>query len=587
MTKKKLLYQRINCILLKAMYPYRFYYLLMLLGPVFSAFYVFANNYSLKLLIDAFTTYTTLSWGVMLYPILLFSSAQILVDLGWRIRNYAQLKSEPYILRNIIIRSYAIIQRFPYQFFQNTPTGTIISHIKSIVENFQVISEIIIGGILNSLMILLLSVFLLLLVNPIIFYFLIIWAIVFIVVSIPMLKKMNILAEKASWNEHDVVGILNDNITNIYSIINFVTFTQELKKINQKINQEMIPERIKALKYNFFYNSIASILYWMMIIGIFTFMIYLRKENLISPGNFVFAILCALNIAIEMWRMLHEIGKLYIKIGALKSALSILNTPMENSLPNSKNKVPLQINSITFKNLVFHYHPDKPVIEKLNLHIKKGEKIGIVGLSGAGKSTLIALLMKNYHPIAGKILINNKNIENIDTALIHKAIRFIPQDTMLFHRSIYENIAYGSPDATLKEVIIAAKKAHIHEFIISLPHQYETIIGNRGITVSGGQRQRLAIARALLKQSSLIILDEATSDLDSLAEQKIQDSLERRFKSSDTTMITIAHRLSTIQKMDRIVVIHDGKIVEEGTFKELIHQPDGFLKKIWHRQMHF
>jgi ATP-binding cassette subfamily B protein len=219
------------------------------------------------------------------------------------------------------------------------------------------------------------------------------------------------------------------------------------------------------------------------------------------------------------------------------------------------------------------------------LTIKGGEKIGIVGHSGAGKSTLISLLLKNFKQTSGKILIDHEDIQNVTSDSVREHIAIIPQDIMLFHRSIKENIGYPKENVTIEEIQNAAKMANIHDFIMNLPEKYETLVGERGIKLSGGQRQRIAIARAILKNAPILILDEATSSLDSETENDIQTSINKILDQNQTTVIAIAHRLSTIKHMNRIVVMEKGTIVEDGTFEELIKISNGKFKSLWDHQI--
>lgn len=260
-------------------------------------------------------------------------------------------------------------------------------------------------------------------------------------------------------------------------------------------------------------------------------------------------------------------------------------------------------NFIHFKNIDFSYTKSTKVFEGLDLQIAKCQKVGIVGHSGAGKSTLINLLLKNFAITnylywdraasdeqvsdneGGDILINNQSVYDISSDSLRDHISLIPQDTMLFHRSIAENIAYAKPNATHEEIVTAATAANIHQFITTLPEQYDTQVGERGIKLSGGQRQRIAIARAILKNAPILILDEATSSIDSPSEQEIQQSINSILDIHNTTVIAIAHRLSTIKHMDRVVVIEAGKIVEDGTFNELVSLEDGQFKKMWDCQV--
>jgi ATP-binding cassette subfamily B protein len=207
--------------------------------------------------------------------------------------------------------------------------------------------------------------------------------------------------------------------------------------------------------------------------------------------------------------------------------------------------------------------------------------VGLVGYSGAGKSTLVQLIMYLYDIQDGKILIDQQDISLINRQSLRENVAFIPQQPSLFHRTVYENILYGKIDASYEDVINASKKAHAHEFIVNLPQGYDTIVGERGLKLSGGQCQRIAIARAILKDAPILILDEATSSLDSLTEKLIQESLQ--IAMSNRTVIVIAHRLSTILAMDNILVMDDGKIIEIGNHKQLIDMK-GFYKTLWDAQ---
>jgi ATP-binding cassette subfamily B protein len=226
----------------------------------------------------------------------------------------------------------------------------------------------------------------------------------------------------------------------------------------------------------------------------------------------------------------------------------------------------------------FNFHKDTPVLKEFNLTIAGGEKIALVGPSGAGKTTVTKLLLRLYDVKGGGIKIDGQNIADVTQDSLRDAIAFVPQEPILFHRSLMENIRYGRRGASDAEVIEAAKKAHCHEFIDKLPQKYDTLVGERGIKLSGGERQRVAIARAILKNAPILVLDEATSSLDSESESLIQDALELLMHGK--TVLVIAHRLSTIMKMDRIVVMENGSIVATGTHLELVNQ-HGLYQKLW------
>ena len=248
--------------------------------------------------------------------------------------------------------------------------------------------------------------------------------------------------------------------------------------------------------------------------------------------------------------------------------------------PNAKNMHINRAPAIDFDNVSFGYG-DRGVLKNFDLIIKPGEKIGIVGLSGAGKSTLCNLILRMYDVDGGAVLVNGVDIRDVKQDSLRQHISYVPQESVLFNRTILENIRYARPNASRRDVITAAKRAHIHEFVMGLPNGYDTLVGNRGIKLSGGQRQRIAIARALLKNAPILVLDEATSALDSQNELFIQKSL--KLVMNKKTTIAIAHRLSTLRNMDRIVVMSHGRIVESGSHNELLRR-GGAYKKLWNMQ---
>jgi ATP-binding cassette subfamily B protein len=240
---------------------------------------------------------------------------------------------------------------------------------------------------------------------------------------------------------------------------------------------------------------------------------------------------------------------------------------------------------VRLTNVTYHYadaSDDTTAIQSFNLDIAQGERVGIVGYSGSGKTTLTKLLMRFMDITSGEISIGGLDIRDIPQKVLRANIAYVPQEPLLFHRSIAENIAYGKPGASNSEMIDAAKAAYVDEFVHELPGGYDTLVGERGVKLSGGQRQRVAIARALLKDSPILVLDEATSALDSRSEQYIQKALWKLMKGR--TALVIAHRLSTIQRMDKIIVMDKGRIVETGTHTELIKLGGGIYAKLWEHQ---
>jgi ABC-type multidrug transport system fused ATPase/permease subunit len=222
---------------------------------------------------------------------------------------------------------------------------------------------------------------------------------------------------------------------------------------------------------------------------------------------------------------------------------------------------------IVFEDVSFSYNPESLILNKVNIRILCGQRVGICGPTGGGKTTIASLIARFYDPTSGRVLIDGADIKEFRLDNLRGQIGFVLQDTVLFYGSVRENIAYGRPEATIEEIIDAAKLSNAHEFISRMPDGYETLVGERGVTLSGGQRQRIGIARAVVRNSPILILDEPTASLDTESEKIVMEALEKLMEGR--TVVTIAHRLSTIQDADKIIVLHNGLVVEEGTHEEL------------------
>ena len=269
-------------------------------------------------------------------------------------------------------------------------------------------------------------------------------------------------------------------------------------------------------------------------------------------------------------------------IGNISDGVSIFIQPHE--IIDKKNAKDLQTTEgkIEFKDVDFTYSEGAKIFDNLSITIEPNQKVGLVGFSGSGKSTFVSLILRLFESERGKIEIDGQNIYEVTQDSLRESISLIPQDPMLFHRSLMENIRYGNLSASDEEVVEAAIKANAHEFISLTQKGYDSPVGERGVKLSGGQRQRIAIARAILKNANILILDEATSSLDSVTEKKIQQGLDRLMR--EKTVIIVAHRLSTIAHLDRILVFNDGAIIEDGSHDELLTIENGHYAHLWNMQ---
>jgi ATP-binding cassette subfamily B multidrug efflux pump len=314
--------------------------------------------------------------------------------------------------------------------------------------------------------------------------------------------------------------------------------------------------------------------------------IWLWMGGAVSIGAVAVAIALALRIlGMSQWIM-WELSALFENIGTVKDGINSISLPPTVDDAEGATAIAPVRGDIRFDNVSFHYGKDSGVIEQLDLHVRPGEKIGVVGRSGAGKSTLVNLLLRFHDRERGAILVDGVDIASVEQDSLRAQIGVVTQDTSLLHRSVRDNILYGRPDATEAEMLDAARQARAHEFILELSdgsgrHGYDAHVGERGVKLSGGQRQRIAIARVLLKNAPILVLDEATSALDSEVEGVIQENLYRLMAGK--TVIAIAHRLSTIAAMDRLIVMDHGRIVEQGTHEDLIAS-GGLYAQLWQRQ---
>ncbi|CAL7961164.1 putative ABC transporter ATP-binding protein [Alphaproteobacteria bacterium] len=313
------------------------------------------------------------------------------------------------------------------------------------------------------------------------------------------------------------------------------------------------------------------------VIVLFYIAIKLWQVDKITTGDVVFVINSTLNILVMMWFVADEITYVFNEVGTCKRGLQIVTDVTADNFADKgegeqivedRPKLVVTKGEIEFINVGFRYHRGRNLFRDKCLIIPGGQKVGLVGFSGSGKTTFVNLIMKLYDLEGGKITIDKQDISAVALESLRRHISFIPQSALLFNRSIKDNIRYGNVSATEEEIMFASIKAHCHEFVVKLDRQYDAVIGEKGVKLSGGQDQRILIARAILKDASILVMDEATSALDSITEKKLQEGLE--YLMAGKTVIVIAHRLSTIANMDRILVFDQGVVVEDGTHEELL-----------------
>ena len=411
--------------------------------------------------------------------------------------------------------------------------------------------------------------------------------ITFVTISIYIILTFTITQWRIQFRK-DMNAADNDASTKmIDSLLNFETvkyFNNENHEFNRLDNS--LAKYENAANKNRMSLSLLNVSQTLVIMTGITIMLVLSvfgiKNNSISVGGFV-----VINAyMLQLYQPLNFLGTIYREIRQslidMENMFNLLNEK-NNVEDKGSNNLENENSEISFDNISFGYHPDRLIIKNLSFKLPKGKSLAIVGPTGAGKSTISKLLFRFYDPLSGEILINNNNIKNYKQLDLRKIIGIVPQDTVLFNDTIYYNISYGKPNATNEEIINASKIAGIHDFIESIPDKYNTIVGERGLKLSGGEKQRVAIARTVLKNPSVYFFDEATSALDSATEKEIIKNLESISKHK-TTLI-IAHRLSTVSNADNIIVINHGAIVESGKHEELL-KLNGLYAEMWNKQKH-
>jgi len=495
-----------------------------------------------------------------------------------RIASFVTNYVRPAVIRDLSDSAFAYLHKHSFQFFQNHFVGSLVTKANRFSRSYGDVFDKIVWqcfpivlnvGVINVV---------LWFQKPILGLIVSVWVFFFLILNYYLSRYKLPHDIKRSECESLSTGYLADTITNQSNValfngrqreyVGYTTITAQLRRL-----------RSFSSNLTSIFDSVQWLLMMVLEFGLMYALLRLWKDGQATIGDFVLVQAYLIRMFEKLWDFGRLIRDLYESIADAEEMTVILDTPHETIDARNAKTLHARAGKIVFDNVSFAYHQTRKVVEAFDMTIRGSERVALVGPSGAGKSTIVKLLLRQYDLTKGKIFIDDQRIDKVTMESLWESMSLVPQDPILFHRTLMENIKYGKSDATDKEAINAARAAHAHEFIKDLPYGYNTYVGERGIKLSGGERQRVAIARAILRNAPILILDEATSSLDSESEMFIQDALDTLMKKK--TVIVIAHRLSTIMKMDRILVIDDGKIVEEGTHKTLLRKKSGIYKKLW------
>lgn len=504
--------------------------------------------------------------------------------LGWlayRIENFFTTYFESSVMRDLLNTCFTYVQKHSYGFFANNFSGTLQRRVNRYSRSYEDIADMFLWEATPNILRVAGIIIILLYKYWVLGLGILVWSILHTTFNYYFTQYRLRYDLRKSQTDSEISGFLADTIVNNINIKIFTNFLFEARAFRDLTEKWRRIAR-KSWDLDAWSFGVQGLL--MALTEFLAFYISLRywRAGKFNIGDFVFIQSYVLMTFNNVWNFSRYLKRFYESMADANEMTEILLTTHEvKDAPGAK-ELAVSRGEIEFKNVNYSYHEELAVYKKFNLTIKAGEKVAVIGPSGGGKTTLVKLLLRFYDLDSGAIKIDGHDIAKVTQDSLRENIGFVPQDPILFHRSIMENMRYARPDASDEQVYEAARLAHCDEFIAALPQKYNTFVGERGIKLSGGERQRVAIARAILKNAPILVLDEATSSLDSYSERLIQDALKNLM--ANKTVIVIAHRLSTVMQMDRIIVIEGGKITEQGKHKELLKLEEGTYQKLWNIQ---
>ncbi|HEY1900507.1 MAG TPA: ABC transporter ATP-binding protein [Steroidobacteraceae bacterium] len=518
--------------------------------------------------------------GPLLHPLMLFVGLAVVEVIASRAGGYCQVTVGPRQRHAVTRALYAYLQHHSHRYLHNDFAGALAHRISETSLGVSQTVWAVIFDFWPMAIVFAVATVVLRSASPGLALFVGAWAVCFVGLSWMLAMRARPFAVTAAAARSDTTGKVVDAVTNLTNTRLFARLRFERGYLQRQLQHELVTiqrsnhysERVRWFQF-----TAALILK----IGTLVYALSLWSRGVITVAEFVMAVATALLIINEARNLSRRFLDFFEYIGNVTNGVHTIIRPHEIvDLPGA---LPAHITrgAIELQHVKFAYQGGATVFHDLSVRIPPGQRVGLVGYSGSGKSTFVSLILRLYEPQSGRVMIDGTDIRQITQESLHAHLGLIPQDPSLFHRSLMDNIRYGRQGASDEEVVEAARKAHAHEFIQHVPGGYAALVGERGIKLSGGQRQRIAIARVVLKDAPILILDEATSSLDSVTEQRIQETLSDLMRGR--TVLVVAHRLSTIAHLERILVFDGGRIVEDGSHAQLL-AAGGLYETLWTRQ---
>lgn len=495
-----------------------------------------------------------------------------------RCMEYGAIQYQSNAKRDLWLTSFKELHRQDYSYFTNQFTGTLVKRANRYDGAYEQIMDQITFGLGQTIVRVAITIVSIAFFRIDVALGFLLWALVYLAYVLHKLKTKRPYDLEKAEVDSKVSGWLADTVSNFPTIKLFASHKREEELFKQKVNW-FRDTLLRQWRISFKLDSGQAILVILLETAVFLWALQLWKQGNLSVGDMALLQLYVTSLNNTLWDLGRQLKTITQSLADANEMTEIVLQPKTMADAPKAKQLKVSKGEIEFRSADFTYGAEGKVLNNLSLTVPSGQKLALVGPSGGGKTTITKLLLRLYDVTGGSVLVDGQDIAKVTQDSLREAISFVPQEPILFHRSLLENIRYGNPKATEADVVAAAKLAHAHEFITKSSEGYETLVGERGVKLSGGERQRVAIARAILKDSPILVLDEATSSLDSESEMLIQDALKHLMKNK--TVIVIAHRLSTIMQMDRIVVLENGVIIEDGKHAELIKVKQGVYQKLW------